>query len=102
SRRRHTRLQGDWSSDVCSSDLHLCGQYVAEVDFWVVKRDEFMNVDWIGPACKWVSKKNISQVQNDIAVLVHVAIQQDKVLIPVRSEERRVGKECRYRWSLNY
>src|SRR5256885_3205845 len=21
SRRRHTRLQGDWSSDVCSSDL---------------------------------------------------------------------------------
>src|SRR5256885_3453776 len=24
SRRRHTRLQGDWSSDVCSSDLHSC------------------------------------------------------------------------------
>src|SRR3989454_11995502 len=24
SRRRHTRLQGDWSSDVCSSDL--CGK----------------------------------------------------------------------------
>ena len=23
SRRRHTRLQGDWSSDVCSSDLKL-------------------------------------------------------------------------------
>src|ERR1039457_2601003 len=23
SRRRHTRLQGDWSSDVCSSDLFL-------------------------------------------------------------------------------
>src|SRR2546426_6039746 len=22
SRRRHTRLQGDWSSGVCSSDLH--------------------------------------------------------------------------------
>src|SRR5205807_5011650 len=30
SRRRHTRLQGDWSSDVCSSDLiGLVGQ-VAE------------------------------------------------------------------------
>src|SRR5256885_12890804 len=27
SRRRHTRLQGDWSSDVCSSDL--CFLYVA-------------------------------------------------------------------------
>src|ERR1039457_7568663 len=24
SRRRHTRLQGDWSSDVCSSDLYCC------------------------------------------------------------------------------
>src|SRR5256885_10256406 len=23
SRRRHTRLQGDWSSDVCSSDLWM-------------------------------------------------------------------------------
>src|SRR5256885_3873173 len=23
SRRRHTRLQGDWSSDVCSSDLPI-------------------------------------------------------------------------------
>src|SRR2546426_7313001 len=25
SRRRHTRLQGDWSSDVCSSDLLFAG-----------------------------------------------------------------------------
>src|SRR2546426_9612961 len=25
SRRRHTRLQGDWSSDVCSSDLRHLG-----------------------------------------------------------------------------
>src|SRR6266446_7515844 len=25
SRRRHTRLQGDWSSDVCSADLDLSG-----------------------------------------------------------------------------
>src|SRR2546426_7714614 len=25
SRRRHTRLQGDWSSDVCSSDLEALG-----------------------------------------------------------------------------
>src|SRR5256885_2878137 len=25
SRRRHTRLQGDWSSDVCSSDLRRWG-----------------------------------------------------------------------------
>ena len=26
SRRRHTRLQGDWSSDVCSSDLRPEGR----------------------------------------------------------------------------
>src|SRR5215467_7830264 len=25
SRRRHTRLQGDWSSDACSSDLRAAG-----------------------------------------------------------------------------
>src|SRR6266566_6723741 len=29
SRRRHTRLQGDWSSDVCSSDLQGGGTGVA-------------------------------------------------------------------------
>src|SRR5256885_10804379 len=27
SRRRHTRLQGDWSSDVCSSDLECDDRY---------------------------------------------------------------------------
>src|SRR5256885_16974438 len=28
SRRRHTRLQGDWSSDVCSSDLTDAGDFL--------------------------------------------------------------------------
>src|ERR1022692_3574007 len=28
SRRRHTRLQGDWSSDVCSSDLRRCSSVI--------------------------------------------------------------------------
>src|SRR3989454_11810302 len=31
SRRRHTRLQGDWSSDVCSSDLRERKVYEAQV-----------------------------------------------------------------------
>src|SRR3989454_2376993 len=35
SRRRHTRLQGDWSSDVCSSDLGLRGR---DLDAEVVER----------------------------------------------------------------
>src|SRR5438876_2054288 len=30
SRRRHTRWTGDWSSDVCSSDLRLCRFYVPQ------------------------------------------------------------------------
>src|SRR5256885_5156597 len=30
SRRRHTRLQGDWSSDVCSSDLVVLGRHASE------------------------------------------------------------------------
>src|SRR2546426_5723343 len=37
SRRRHTRLQGDWSSDVCSSDLifdHLDRQDVPLDEFY--------------------------------------------------------------------
>src|SRR5205807_7073953 len=39
SRRRHTRLQGDWSSDVCSSDLHgrhagIARQHVRQTQFF--------------------------------------------------------------------
>src|SRR5256885_8064452 len=30
SRRRHTRLQGDWSSDVCSSDLVIPASLYAD------------------------------------------------------------------------
>src|SRR5256885_5381489 len=30
SRRRHTRLQGDWSSDVCSSDLRFKASVVGD------------------------------------------------------------------------
>src|SRR5207248_8890845 len=32
SRRRHTRSYGDWSSDVCSSDLHAGARQHAEAD----------------------------------------------------------------------
>src|SRR5256885_13097288 len=35
SRRRHTRFQGDWSSDVCSSDLEYrcrAGDHIVRVD----------------------------------------------------------------------
>src|SRR5215467_11840590 len=41
SRRRHTRLQGDWSSDVCSSDLavHRDDEGTEHVVEWVTQRD---------------------------------------------------------------
>src|SRR5688500_19603322 len=31
SSRRHTRLQGDWSSDVCSSDLAFAGRKKSQI-----------------------------------------------------------------------
>src|SRR6266446_10870630 len=34
SRRRHTRLQGDWSSDVCSSDLGAAALAIAGLVAW--------------------------------------------------------------------
>src|SRR5256885_16824944 len=33
SRRRHTRLQGDWSSDVCSSDLYKAEKLLHDLGF---------------------------------------------------------------------
>src|SRR5256885_8464995 len=72
SRRRHTRLQGDWSSDVCSSDLG------DEIDG--------------PPKCKCAERKGVG----DVAPNDQMKIRQPK---NARSEERRVGKECRSRWS---
>src|SRR3989454_9814685 len=33
SRRRHTRLQGDWSSDVCSSDLSTVKELLMSAEY---------------------------------------------------------------------
>src|SRR2546426_467996 len=71
SRRRHTRLQGDWSSDVCSSDLP-----------WPARH---------GGASEPDRRPLPDRVQH----LGHLAFD----VAPQRSEERRVGKECRSRWS---
>src|SRR5256885_8421987 len=54
SRRRHTRLQGDWSSDVCSSDLGS-----AEIDlFFDWNVDMFQTLQYVNAA--------ISRVQPEI------------------------------------
>src|SRR2546421_9271699 len=72
SRRRHTRSDRDWSSDVCSSDLPM----VAPPDHWAR-----------------------ALVYGAAAVLVVVGTLLLARFAHSRSEERRVGKECRSRWS---
>src|SRR3712207_8978568 len=75
SRRRHTRYWRDWSSDVCSSDL--THQVRMEMD---EKRGEYRFV----PA-------SVTARPGDVLVF--------RAASGARSEERRVGKECRSRWS---
>src|SRR5256885_12793144 len=87
SRRRHTRLQGDWSSDVCSSDLPGggCGEYP-----WYATRAE-----GFGSSYK-------REVKRRYPTPISFTLQAPSLRTDtnfVRSEERRVGKECRSRWS---
>src|SRR5690242_21582291 len=78
SRRWPTRLTCDWSSDVCSSDL--CGPTLDRID--AVAKDSPKGVTFI----------NVEPYQ-----LQYTEGRLQPVLD--RSEERRVGKECRSRWS---
>src|SRR5437588_4337384 len=73
SRRRHTRSLCDWSSDVCSSDL--CVWCAAPVGITTNGRREV------------------------IGICGGCGLVQPRPSITTRSEERRVGKECRSRWS---
>src|SRR5690606_40110912 len=92
SRRRHTRFSRDWSSDVCSSDLQLDGQLrerlVVAVGELVASLDEPVGL------------VELAQAQRGVHVGEPVVeAELGDVVRPRRSEERRVGKECRYRWS---
>src|SRR2546430_9771560 len=89
SRRRHTRFDCDWSSDVCSSDLdsHEVGkQYTQKIE-----RKHLT----LRSRIKRLARKTIcfskSTRMHDIVLGLFVN--------RYRSEERRVGKECRSRWS---
>src|SRR2546422_5471688 len=76
SRRRHTRCSRDWSSDVCSSDL------VAGVGI-------------LGP-----QRLGSVAATGDGVELYQGNMTFDQLWSKnFRSEERRVGKECRSRWS---
>src|SRR5256712_6967074 len=89
SRRRHTRSDRDWSSDVCSSDLT---QVRAPITGTVLELDAVLGTV-------------ISSPTNDVGggtVILKIAnldTVQVSALVDERSEERRVGKECRSRWS---
>src|SRR5688500_19048498 len=50
SRRRHTRLQGDWSSDVCSSDLAVAFHRLLMPDGSTLRLDQFLGLNQIGDA----------------------------------------------------
>src|SRR5438093_7775434 len=84
SRRRHTRLVSDWSSDVCSSDL--------------IEGVVLPCVHYSGP-CKHaalrIEQARLGDRPRRAANLLRRQIDR-------RSEERRVGKECRSRWSADY
>ena len=79
SRRRHTRLQGDWSSDVCSSDLTYAHEFCVLTSTWYQPKSN-------GPQQLQLIAKPVDPLHENLNV-------------QYRSEERRVGKECRSRWS---
>src|SRR5207249_9719415 len=79
SRRRHTRSKRDWSSDVCSSDLLLADEFLGNV-----AEDGYLGA----------TLEDIVRGANQLLEEYAVESEQE-----VRSEERRVGKECRSRWS---
>src|SRR5256885_12539872 len=88
SRRRHTRLQGDWSSDVCSSDLGS-------------QLKSYLHIsDFIECLFRCLSKQKLAvdifNVGNEDSIDV---LSVARCVCRIRSEERRVGKECRSRWS---
>src|SRR5207253_4469899 len=87
SRRRHTRWPRDWSSDVCSSDL---AQEPLVKEFGAAKSDEERQavVARLPKLAAPFAAKAIALAEEDL---------KNPVAIRCRSEERRVGKECRSR-----
>src|SRR5437868_10514436 len=83
SRRRHTSSKRDWSSDVCSSDLDLRGGRCVRLRQGDYEQETVFGSDPAAMARRWVAEG---------AEVLHI-VDLD------RSEERRVGKECRSRWA---
>src|SRR5206468_8910147 len=95
SRRRHTRSDRDWSSDVCSSDLGLEMKPMKNPLQRASSRDEARS-ERAGGALHFTFWTHTGQSGGSFAVVK--AINPDSFCTHLRSEERRVGKECRSRW----
>src|SRR5256885_8445263 len=90
SRRRHTRLQGDWSSDVCSSDLTVLLRRMMKQ----------LTICWRKVAGKLTAPRRWpARCDTTTMTPGNLKTRRPVQRMPARSEERRVGKECRSRWS---
>src|SRR5690606_40604380 len=97
SRRRHTRFSRDWSSDVCSSDLGVThGVRDDPLDVGVVVGGVGL-VPWPEVDDASVPTPPRHEAAEDLAAL-EPGDHQELVGFWHRSEERRVGKECRCGW----
>src|SRR5205807_4865281 len=97
SRRRHTRLQGDWSSDVCSSDLGEENSPTAVGDNPNLPRDpDKFDAD---PGFESQREFRARGVPSGLANEIFLDVYERPASFIPRSEERRVGKECRARGS---
>src|SRR5690606_39748459 len=95
SRRRHTRFSRDWSSDVCSSDLRT----VANPKELKRARRKAEDARWEAWAVERLPRRVGQTVRWSNGVIWTRAGDDDwrPNTFPDRSEERRVGKECRWR-----
>src|SRR5205814_4076837 len=94
SRRRHTRCLSDWSSDVCSSDLGADDILVGIVG----RLTEVKNHELFLQAAALYKNQFSDQSSNKSVRFVVIGDGELRNTLEQRSEERRVGKECRYRW----
>src|SRR5205814_6149240 len=94
SRRRHTRCLSDWSSDVCSSDLGVDDLQHARVDLLRAQIAFAAQRGSDAPTLLLKAARALEAVDPDLARTTYLeAIEAARF----RSEERRVGKECRVR-----